>query len=164
MRVLLRCGADVNAVDIDGRTALHWAVVGGNERCVVLLLEAGAEQGTRDGERRTARDVADEFRTRDMWDAAFAEVGLCEDGTKVRRPLSEVRLSRFQLRAWVDGPGAPAAPREDYRFLSPQHFALYRVRDYERVSVVHEHVPRAGCACRHAPGSYSLLLAVPMPN
>lgn len=89
MRVLLRCGADVNAVDIDGRTALHWAVVGGNERCVVLLLEAGAEQGTRDGERRTARDVADEFRTRDMWDAAFAEVGLCEDGTKVRRPLSE---------------------------------------------------------------------------
>jgi ankyrin repeat protein len=154
MRVLLRCGADVNAVDNDGRTALHWAVVGGSGPCVGLLLAAGAELGMRDGERRTARDVADEFRTRDVWDGALAEVGLCEDGTMVRRPLNEVRLPCLGFRALLDGFGLPA-PCEHHRFLSSQSFALYRVRDHERVSVVHEHSPRANCACRYALGSYS---------
>ena len=155
MRVLLRCGADVDAVDDEGRTALHWAVVGGNERCVGLLFAAGAQIGTRDGESRTARDVADEFRTRDVWDGALEEVGLREDGTKVRRPLSEVRTP---TRVLGSGRGltVPTAPCEDHDLLSSQHFALYRVCDCERVSVVHEHSPCTGGACRHAPGSYSM--------
>ena len=99
MRVLLRCGADPNAVDCEGRTALHWAAVGGNVRCVGLLLAAGAKLWMRDAERRTARDVVDEFQNRDAWDGALAEVGLGEDGTKVRRPLSEVRPVCFGFRA-----------------------------------------------------------------
>ena len=109
MRVLLRCGADVDAVDDEGRTALHWAVVGGNERCVGVLLAAGAELRTRDAESRTARDVADEFRTRDAWDGALEYVGLREDGTKVRRPLSEVRTPVLALGSGrgLDGAYSP---------------------------------------------------------
>jgi ankyrin repeat protein len=91
MRVLLRYGADPNATDSDGRTPLHWAAVGGNKGCIAQLLAAGAELWTRDRERRTAQDVADEFQNRDVWDGALVEMGLKDDGTEVRRPLSEVR-------------------------------------------------------------------------
>ncbi|KAH9034193.1 ankyrin repeat-containing domain protein [Lactarius pseudohatsudake] len=88
-RVLLRCGADPNAVDCDGRTPLHWAAVGGSGGCIGQLLAAGAQLRTRDGEQGTARDVADEFRNRDAWDEALAELGLRNDGMKFRRPLSD---------------------------------------------------------------------------
>ena len=57
-----------------------------------MLLMKGADICTRDAERWMAQDVADEFRTRDAWDGALVEMGLRDDGTKVRRPLSEVRL------------------------------------------------------------------------
>ncbi|KAF8266030.1 hypothetical protein EI94DRAFT_1734101 [Lactarius quietus] len=46
----------------------------------------------KDAERRTARDVADEFGNRDVWDRALTEAGRREDGSEVRRPLSEPHL------------------------------------------------------------------------
>ena len=97
-RVLLRYGADSNAVDSDGCTPLHWAAVGGNRCCIAQLFAAGAELRIRDRERRTARDVADGFQNRDSWDRALVEIGRMVDGTAVRRPLSEV-CARF-LSVW----------------------------------------------------------------
>ena len=119
MHVLLRCGADPNAVDCDGHTALHWAAVGGNGRCISLLLMKGADICTRDAERWMAQDVADEFRTRDAWDGALVEMGLRDDGTKVPRPLSEVRPCWFFVVWALMNGGAPVlAPCEDHRLLS----------------------------------------------
>lgn len=43
VRALIAKGADPNAADHDGGTALHWAVAGGSFEVVRLLLEAGAD-------------------------------------------------------------------------------------------------------------------------
>ena len=40
---LLRLGADVNARDLRGYSALHIASMHGHEDCIVTLLEAGAQ-------------------------------------------------------------------------------------------------------------------------
>jgi ankyrin repeat protein len=42
LRALVRKNVDVNAVQPDGTTALHWAIVWNNEEAVNLLLRAGA--------------------------------------------------------------------------------------------------------------------------
>jgi ankyrin repeat protein len=47
-RVLLQAGADVDARDHKGRTALHRAVVRGDDQLTALLLAAGADPSLRD--------------------------------------------------------------------------------------------------------------------
>ena len=42
-QILLKFGADPNAVDRNDLTALHWAASGGNSSCITQLLEAGAD-------------------------------------------------------------------------------------------------------------------------
>src|SRR6185295_5273374 len=42
VRALLRGGADVNAAEGDGMTALHWAAEHGDQELAKVLLEAGA--------------------------------------------------------------------------------------------------------------------------
>ena len=42
VRVLLREGADVNAPQGDGMTALHWAATRGSAELAAVLLSAGA--------------------------------------------------------------------------------------------------------------------------
>src|SRR5687767_13975433 len=51
VRALLRQGADVNAAQGDGMTALHWAAQRGNAELARLLLDSGASltAGTRIG-------------------------------------------------------------------------------------------------------------------
>ncbi len=51
VRLLLRSGADVNAAQGDGMTALHWAAQGGNAALTEVLIYAGANvnAGTRIG-------------------------------------------------------------------------------------------------------------------
>ncbi|ETE58825.1 Ankyrin repeat domain-containing protein 29, partial [Ophiophagus hannah] len=43
VRVMLLRGADRDAARLNGTSALHEAVLGGNIRAVALLLEAGAD-------------------------------------------------------------------------------------------------------------------------
>lgn len=46
IRALLKSGADVNAAQVDGTTALHWAAFHNDAELVGLLLKAGATVGT----------------------------------------------------------------------------------------------------------------------
>jgi|EP01044_Picomonas_judraskeda_P000600 hypothetical protein len=48
LRALLACGADVDAEDDAGSTALHFAAEFGREEAVQLLVESGADLEARD--------------------------------------------------------------------------------------------------------------------
>ena len=58
VKVLLRGGALINAVDVYGGTALHWAAWGGRHSIAKLLLNNGASCWATDIKRRTPRDWA----------------------------------------------------------------------------------------------------------
>jgi ankyrin repeat protein len=45
VRAMLRAGADVNAAQGDGMTALHWAAMKGQADIATMLLYAGANHG-----------------------------------------------------------------------------------------------------------------------
>ena len=55
---LLEAGADVNATEKDGVTALHWAAKDGHTAIVMRLLAAGANVHARDEDGLTALDWA----------------------------------------------------------------------------------------------------------
>ena len=57
VELLLKSGADVNAINVDDRTPLLFACVAGNHSSVRLLLEAGASVSTRDYEGNSALSV-----------------------------------------------------------------------------------------------------------
>jgi len=57
-RELLRNGAEVNAGDYHGRTALHQAVIGQRKNVVVELLKNGADITAKDNDGRTAVHLA----------------------------------------------------------------------------------------------------------
>jgi len=58
VKLLLRGGALVNAIDIYGGTALHWAAWGGRYSIAKLLLNNGASCWTTDIKHRTPKDWA----------------------------------------------------------------------------------------------------------
>lgn len=91
--LLLKYGANTNTKDDAGLTPLHWAVVRGNRVCIRRLIECGAELGAKDGEGRTPRDMAVELKSLGAWKRALQEGGMKEDGTKKKKPLSEVGWS-----------------------------------------------------------------------
>jgi len=63
VRKLLEAGAEPNAVEYDGWSALHWAARNGHVEVANLLLDVGADFGHRGG--LTAADWA---ARRDNWD------------------------------------------------------------------------------------------------
>ena len=90
VELLLKHGASTNTRDDVGLTPLHWAVVRGNKVCILRLLEKGAELHAKDNEGRTARDMAVELKSLGAWKRALEEGGFTEDGSKRKKPLSEV--------------------------------------------------------------------------
>eukprot|EP00976_Prorocentrum_cordatum_P111675 1195408-Prorocentrum_minimum.AAC.1 len=58
MELLLVCGAEVEASDEEGWTALMYAADTGHAQAVQLLRRAGAQQEVSDAEGRTAVDLA----------------------------------------------------------------------------------------------------------
>ncbi|KAI0263243.1 ankyrin repeat-containing domain protein [Gloeopeniophorella convolvens] len=99
-RILLKFGADPNAVDDDRLTVLHWAVVRGNKNCIRQLLEKSADVRVRDAEGRTPRDLANELHS-GIWRSISDEHGMLDDGSRERRPLNEphIRFISFLIPA-----------------------------------------------------------------
>ncbi len=58
VRAFLEKGADANARDRKGGSALHWAAGGGHPDIVALLLRAGADATALDHNNMTPQDVA----------------------------------------------------------------------------------------------------------
>lgn len=58
VEALVSAGADVNAQDDFGRTALMWQARRGDLTVLKSLLDAGADRGLRDAEGKLARDYA----------------------------------------------------------------------------------------------------------
>lgn len=57
---------ELNAIDVDGRTPLMWAVEKGHEGIIRLLLEKGADPTIKNAEARTVADLArDQIRKRE---------------------------------------------------------------------------------------------------
>jgi ankyrin repeat protein len=107
-QLLLKMGADPNAKDRDDLTALHWAAFSGNKGCITQLLEAGANIRARNRDLRTAQEIAADYGHKDIWELVVDELGFKLDGTRVRRPLSEVRSRSKPYILVPVGPRDPA--------------------------------------------------------
>ncbi|XP_052655914.1 ankyrin repeat domain-containing protein 22 isoform X3 [Harpia harpyja] len=58
IKMLLRAGADVNATDFSGSTALHYACKMKNQAVIPLLLEAHADTSVKNQDGETPLDIA----------------------------------------------------------------------------------------------------------
>lgn len=58
---LIRAGADINAVDIDKQTPLHFAAIKGDDWIVKILLKNGADRSLLNKNGETALDVAEKM-------------------------------------------------------------------------------------------------------
>jgi len=68
--LLINHGADVNAKDLRGRSALWFAVENGNIQTVKLLLAAHADVNVRDRQGRSISDIATNKQIADLLLAA----------------------------------------------------------------------------------------------
>jgi hypothetical protein len=58
---------------------------------LTYLPEAGADIRAKNKDSRIAKEIAAEYRNEVVWDSGVEELGFIHDGTRMRRPLSEVR-------------------------------------------------------------------------
>lgn len=131
---------DLEQVDAEGRTPLHVAVIDGNHRAAVLLLQRGAEPDSRDPDRKTPLHYAVELGR-----ASIVSV-LVEHGASL---FSEDQTGATPIETILDGPTelyeaafTPAtARRTDDHGRTPLHYASVA----GRVSVV-EHLLAVGAS------------------
>ena len=64
--MLLRTGANINSIDQDRRTPLHYAAEQGKQSIIPLLIQNGALPGLKDYQQETPMDVAKTDRIREM--------------------------------------------------------------------------------------------------
>ena len=83
VRLALELGAEVDAVDEDGNTALHWAAKEGKLDCARLLVAADADRTKTNKAGKTALDIA-----KQKGEAAKEIVALLEDGKGLARTVA----------------------------------------------------------------------------
>ena len=66
VRVLVSCGADVNAADDDGMTALMYAASKHDADTVIFLINNGADKTARSAEGKDYKDYGDKYDSRDI--------------------------------------------------------------------------------------------------
>ena len=139
---------DVNAGDFDGATALMRAAAAGAQRCVEILLAAGAAPAQDDDDGVAATVYAE--RARDEWDAAVAALtkrlwrhGLEEQQAErvlnaARRALQRARAARRAAERGSDGGRGGAALDADAALHSKRatkaSFLLYTVTFYANLA------------------------------
>ena len=92
--VLLRWGADVNARDETGFTALHWALVKGSYPCAQKLVEYGADRFAANNDGKTPAVTAKEMNSMKQWHRALADSGFDSHGHAREFPLPMVKDTR----------------------------------------------------------------------
>lgn len=120
---LLSNGADVNAPQNGTSTLLHAAARRGDPYLVRYLIRRGANVAARDGEGRTARDVAERLGKTEAADVLANHARIARDD--------------FTLRYKYDASGAPVvwpdtadvAPALLRSITEPSHFDLARVKE-----------------------------------
>jgi len=104
IKLLLELGADVNAVDGDGRTALHGAAHKGRSEVVQLLVDHGAKLDVRDGGSRDS--IAGELLGHTWTPLDYAD-GLVRVGVQSALPHPE---AASLLRKLMTDRGLPVPP------------------------------------------------------
>ena len=142
-RILLKLGANPNAVDREGRTSLHWAAFVGNKSCLTQLLEAGADIHAKNRDQRTAEEMASEFGHGGIWKEVVDKLGIKADGSRERSPLSEVCRSPVPCwaRLFSKEANTSIAQCEYHHLLSSYSRSWHRFYNRRRVSVVYEYHP-----------------------
>jgi ankyrin repeat protein len=108
LRTLIQQKADVNATQVDGATALHWAVYRLDVEAVDLLLKAGAKADVKNREGVTPLHLASEYGDAKIIDR------LIKAGAdpKQRGPcgLSNRSILKLSLLSWMVKPTSPPDP------------------------------------------------------
>ena len=66
IEMLLRTGANINAIDQDKKTPLHYAASEGRAQIIPLLVQNGALPGLKDYQQETPMDVAKTNKIKEM--------------------------------------------------------------------------------------------------
>lgn len=103
LRRLVEQGADVNAVDGEGRTALHKAAVDGRDEAVKFLLDHGVDVNAKDGNARTPLELMSETAGK-LWESgqpiprSYEKVGellIFRGATMGGKKLTDTMMHRY---------------------------------------------------------------------